>query len=545
MTTGSTHLEYRRLRAPDEDGAVVVEPPFMDVAELLRANRSRRSQWCYDLQGRSLSEVASEARRAMVAEAQRWTSQYLDLDSAPFAPSTPILMAGHQPQLFHPGVWLKNFALGTLARKHGALAINLVIDSDTVKSTNVRVPGGSVASPLVEEIPLDQTGPVVPYEERRVVDRRLFCDFGRRAADRIASLVPEPLVRDYWPMAVARMDDTDSLGACLAQSRHQLETRWAGLRTLEIPQSRICRMPPHDWFVAHLLGHLPRFQAAYNQVVEEYRRVNRIRSAAHPVPNLTRCGEWLEAPFWIWTADDPRRRRLFARRRGDQIVLSDRQTREIALPLAPDGDGAHAVERLAELSCQGVKIRCRALITTLWARLVLGDLFLHGIGGAKYDQVTDALIARFFGLQPPGFLVLSATLHLPIPRRRTTGEDVRAMKRRLRELTYHPECSINEPADVSDGRWEEAAKLIALKRQWIETPQTPQNARTRYREFRRINRALGPFVARKRERVLEEHDQAARARKAEAILAWRGYAFCLHPDRTLREFFDGVLHKTE
>ena len=36
-------------------------------------------------------------------------------------------------QLFHPGVWLKNFALGTLARRLNAVAVNLLIDTDTIK----------------------------------------------------------------------------------------------------------------------------------------------------------------------------------------------------------------------------------------------------------------------------------------------------------------------------------------------------------------------------------------------------------------------------
>ena len=69
---------------------------------------------------------------------------------------------------------------------------------------------------------------------------------------------------------------------------------------------------------------------------------------------------------------------------------------------------------MAELARSGVKIRSRALVTTLWARMVLGDLFIHGIGGGNYDLVTDRIIERFFGRQPPGFMILSATLHLPI-----------------------------------------------------------------------------------------------------------------------------------
>src|SRR5262249_2863990 len=47
-------------------------------------------------------------------------------------------------------------------------------------------------------------------------------------------------------------------------------------------------------------------------------------------------------------------------------------------------------------------------------RLFLADLFVHGIGGGKYDEITDELVRRFYGGEPPDFLVLSATLWLPV-----------------------------------------------------------------------------------------------------------------------------------
>ena len=127
-----------------------------------------------------------------------------------------------------------------------------------------------------------------------------------------------------------------------------------------------------------------------------------------------------------------RRRRLFARAcpPDENRCISDRQSWEARLPLSAEGDAAGAVERLMELQRGGVRIRPRALVTTLWARLALGDLFIHGIGGAKYDCVTDRLIERFFGLAPPRFLVVSATLHLPIEHRRATAEEVRAIRAR-------------------------------------------------------------------------------------------------------------------
>jgi hypothetical protein len=86
--------------------------------------------------------------------------------------------------------------------------------------------------------------------------------------------------------------------------------------------------------------------------------------------------------------------------------------------------------------------------------------------------------------------------------------------------------------------------LLAEKTRWINTPQTAENAHARWQALRRINEALQPWLADERRRVIEAQAQAARARQAENILAWREYAFCLYPENLLREFFAGLLPKT-
>ena len=275
MTPPHHELSYRRYRAPQEDRGMLVLPPLAEAGRLADENRRRRAEWQYDVQGRPLAELISQARAELLHIARKWTAAYRpeaagmggagvspvlgqDTGETPVPPAErPIFLAGHQPELFHPGVWMKNFALGTLAARHAAVGVNLVIDSDLVKNTSLRVPGGSVAAPSVEMIPLDRAEPRVPYEERRVADRPTFAEFGRRVADRLAPLVPNPLATSYWPLAVSRLEQTDNLGACLAQSRHLLEGRW-GLSTLEVPQSWICETESFAWFVVHLLAGLPR-----------------------------------------------------------------------------------------------------------------------------------------------------------------------------------------------------------------------------------------------------------------------------------------------
>ncbi len=70
-------------------------------------------------------------------------------------PAATLIAGGHQPELFHPGVWAKNFALGRVARRcspetGGGTALNLVIDSDLLPGTRVRAPAGTRQAPRIE-----------------------------------------------------------------------------------------------------------------------------------------------------------------------------------------------------------------------------------------------------------------------------------------------------------------------------------------------------------------------------------------------------------
>jgi len=529
MTSAGQPLEYRRLRAPQDNGGKLIEPPLWSAAALVKRNRAAAGRHQVQLHGRFVTELAASARRDLLAAAWRYTTAYRDCDG-PQPPdiAAPLFLAGHQPQLFHPGVWFKNFVLSSLAAEQQGVAVNLVIDSDTIKSAKVRVPGGSVPEPSVEQIAFDDTGPEIPYEERAILNRDLLRTFGPRACSRIAPLVPRPLLCDFWPLVQARARECSNLGECLSQARHQLEGQWRS-HSLELPQSRIGDFEAFHWFAAHLIARAAELRTVYNAAADEYRRVNHVRNAAHPVPNLALDGEWIESPLWIWDRGNPRRRRVFVRPAGNQVLLSDREGLEVSLDLSPDSDAHRAVEQLASLGQRGIKLRTRALITTMFARLMLGDLFVHGIGGAKYDQVTDAIIARFFGLEAPAYLTATATLRLPIPHHVVSSADATRAQQDLRELEFHPERyltgRLNDPA-IRD--------TVTAKQRWITTSVTRENARIRCRAIREANEALQPHLAERRADLIARRDFIDVTLPSATLLNSREYAFCLYPADPLK-----------
>ena len=216
----------------------------------------------------------------------------------------------------------------------------------------------------------------------------------------------------------------------IALARRELESHW-GVSNLEIPLSEVCQTEGFFWFASHLMAHLPRFQQIHNAALAEYRAVYGIRSKNHPVSALGVQGEWREAPFWVWRQGQPRRRPLLVRQRPRTMFLriAGEDDPLIELPLSPDREACCAVERLHDLAARSIRLRTRALTTTMFCRYLLGDLFIHGIGGAKYDELGDSISRRFFGIEPPEFLTLSLTAWLGLPDRSATSLELASIER--------------------------------------------------------------------------------------------------------------------
>ncbi len=256
-------------------------------------------------------------------------------------------------------------------------------------------------------------------------------------------------------------------------------------------------------------------------------RQHGIRSRHHPLPDLGRDGDWLEAPFWAWRQGQNRRQRLFVRPSNGAVFLRAGQENWPSLT-GPVGSPQARLESWQALKDQGYKIRPRALSNTLYARLFLADLFVHGIGGGKYDELTDEVMRRAYGVEPPGFLVLSATLLLPFPRCACSGEDCRRLSHALRDLAWNPQRHLpDHPPD-------EALQLAGEKKRLID--QAGGDGRQRYLRLREVTGRLRAFLANE-EQVLQEQYSLCRLQvEANQVLGRRDFAFCFYPEASLREF---------
>ncbi len=553
---------FAPYRAPTGDGEALILPGLDQVPALLAENRRRQTPReqtpreqapceqapCdFLLPGHPSSTLRAAARQQLLRDALHYTSRYRDVDASVIAAaesSPAIVMAGHQPTLFHPGVWFKNFALDAMVRRlpaAHAVAVNLVIDNDVAAGTSIRVPHlDATTGHLVRQaVPYDAAGGGVPYEQMRIADRQTFDHFDQRVASSLAGLIDNPLVSRLWPHARAAAGRCENVSCALAAARHALEAE-VGLQTLELPLSVVCRSEPFAAFVLSICQQAERFRKVYNCSSIAYRAANGIRSTAHPVPNLGRQDDWIEVPFWIYSDAEPQRRAAWVRVSAGKLEISDRNAHSVQLdwPLASD-----AARQLQQLGGPAFKLRPRALTTTMFARLLLSDLFVHGIGGAKYDELGDQIVAEFFGLQPPELMVVSATVRLPLDAARflpTAEQFGMALPMTLADTRNLIRQTIYAPERFA-GHLPLSAELCQAKRELIATPPAAADAKRWHDRLAAINRELSGQLEPLSRLLLQRLPEVRRAESVTSVLRSREHSFCLFPLEQLTRCFAGLL----
>ena len=383
---------YGNWKAPAEDGQTLIWPdPAAILGDARENGRRLAAADSVRLQNVPLPEVRRRLRH--------WIGHTAD--------DQPIVATGHQTELHHPGVWVKNVLIDAAARKLGGQAYHFAVDTDAPKHLHLRWPGGSVRAtdgPPSGEWS-GQLSPPTPAHLRHVE-----AEFGRAAAGWGFRPSVDPFLRSLRRLTL----EAENLPAALTNSLHELD--WGlGLRYHALLLSPLCLSEPYLLFAHHVLARADAFAADYNAALADYRLEQKIRSPGRPMPDLKVSADACEVPFWLDSLGDGTRSRARVVRSGDAWVLRAPDNGggdDFRLDARTDGWGA-AAHLLTWLRRHDLRLSPRALTLTPVLRLLVADQFMHGIGGGQYDQVLDRLIARHFGLEPPWFAVTTATLYFP------------------------------------------------------------------------------------------------------------------------------------
>jgi hypothetical protein len=385
---------YDDWKAPKTDGAVLVWPEGKQIVEALKRNDALQSP--VSLHGQSLASIRAGLRT------------FVGHDIA-----GPLIMTGHQAELHHPGVWSKNVLIDLLARRTNGRAVHLTVDTDQPKHLNLRWPGFSVA------ITDDELLSSAKWTGLLAAPSPAHLDSISQSAKSLGyESVLDVALQSMRKTALEGHEGTE-LPAALAMAMHAVD--WSlGLDYSVLTLSPLLESDGWLLFASHVLSSAREFGTAYNAALADYRTEQGITTHSRPMPDLVFTSTSIESPLWLDELDTGKRHRATVEIRNGKLYLHRPYTDD-AIELNSTDDAETAVHKLRMfLRSRRLRLAPRALTLTLFVRLLLADMFVHGIGGGRYDQVTDRLIATYFRSTIPPFAVTTATLFNPasIGRRR-------------------------------------------------------------------------------------------------------------------------------
>lgn len=518
MNTTRTDSQIDALAAPQVDGQTLIWPQADGLVAVAEENRRQRQRYEFSLLGRP---------------AREWSASQLKAGL--------VFMTGHQPAFFHPGVWAKSIAASSLAQSAGGQAHFLVVDSDVPH--RIAIPWPDDSEPLCRT----RASAVAAAANGRSYEH--LTDIPTEDYAALFAGVPEPWRSSDTAFSLFEAGFLHSKAAD-QQGRVDYVEHWmAGI--LAIEQELDAASPSfvrvsdlftpaaatdHESalaFAAHLLLDAEAFATAYNMALDKYRTRRGIRGQHHPIPDLLIADDHIELPFWLVHPLQPRERLAVSRESGGEICLwSGAKLAGVVSPSDLRDDCSAAIAG----AIGDWQIRPRALAQTMFARLFACDLFIHGIGGAKYDQITDDIIRAFFGIEPPAYACISATLRLPLRRYEIGNSELRDLRHKARDLRYNPQRYL--PDDGSEPKirhliTERAAAIKASNRLRLERPKDRSARLATFNDIRQANAELMRAVPNLREQTTRQITEVVARSAHNRITTNREWFFALHPRNDL------------
>lgn len=432
----------------------------------------------------------------------------------------PVIATGHQCELFHAGVFAKLIAASQLTERFGGSAAYVLVDSDTPKATHLLVPTLRNDEPHVERVAIPSHEPHVPAELQPREPPRVW----RAFFERVRQLLPgseRTLLPQYArDVHAGGGDPVEICAAVLAAQDGSLAA--LGLRSLrDVRISELAETRAFRALVAHLLLHARAFAEHYNAARDDFRAHHRVRSANRPVAPLGIEPQRVELPLWVYREPGPRLA-LWVEPREDRLVLCAGREPIAALPREALTTAAGAERWLSTEALNGWRLRPRALTLSLFVRLFLADVFIHGIGGMRYDEMTEQFSQGFFGFAPLPAGCVTATVHVALPYEPVREDELRAARRALRDVHYNPQRHLTGlPAKLLAHRQELIERSARLRR---ERPDDHAERRRVYLDLHAVNARL---LASASDQVEALHERVARLEQA-----WAGQRIA-----TSREYF--------
>ncbi len=377
-------------RIPEENGEYVFSSGNGDIPSCLKDNAQKLSQVDQKIGGCDFQLLRNSLREKILKQACDYSNQEA-------RGGQKILATGHQPLFYHPGILSKEL---TLEKFNGQfVCINFSVDTDVTTEISAKVPFRREGRYLTHQLVLIDNSQKSVFAKLKTPSLKTIENFAQMVTERLKSLENNKIKKwadQFLQIAMDNGENYSNYRDWFAFStRDFLKSNY-----LQLPISQVWETEEAKLFIADILNRYEQFRNHYNQALEDYQK----KYGNLPASKLTRG----ELPFWTVSAHGER----------EKVFVDDLE-----------GSGKVGETLLYP----------RAITLTLFCRLFLCDLFIHGVGGARYESATDQIIKGVYRVTPPKYAFISLTLHLPEPKPKVQKTQRKNLEEGLRILEENPE----------------------------------------------------------------------------------------------------------
>jgi hypothetical protein len=497
-------------------------------------------------------EEALRNRERLVKETFWGQSAYKVRSTLKLPNNHPLVLSGHQPVFFHPGLWAKCLAASTLAESLSGTPCHKITDTSLA-------PEHLHYLPEVEENGKSRFKQLDFFRTKDMKQQEKTIPYAYLPAPELAALehiftdsqvyspeLVKPRIAAFWGKFTKGLKKEATWYDFHLHSLKMLD-EICGTRRNYLQASKIWSSEPFIQFTASWLSNLPEMTESYNKSLDEYRAKYGITHDLTPMPNLKFENWWTEIPFWGVTKYH-QRHSLWAKKEGKHLMLKMK-----------GGDGTFSLDHeniQAGLGTLALSLWPKAIPQTLFCRLFLCDFFVHGIGGAAYEEVGDMLFSKVFKLKPLAYGVVSGT-YLVDPEESRVVDVIMSHEQKIewwgRALAQNPEYLFTHKANwekelpvFMHQRFQGCLKDPALRKlaeekvKLVEDLKNPAKKEGAAKKIKEVNFALYDGYT----EVLKALEQGLmdvnKVKDTREVLGYREYPFFCFPPELFVEMKDKI-----
>jgi len=466
----------RVLKVPEKNGEFFCSHNISDIPHLLKSNQELTDSYSFKI---------AETRYHQFRKKVETETLNLLTDYSESSFSRPYIGTGHHPGLCHPGIWIKNLLANKLAGDNKGTAFNIIVDSDCPNEIGCYVLTKNEKIERKKEV-LAKLGVQQPFECCSVPNKNQFKDFYQNILVDFQSFPDNPIrkyTEIFFQKGESALPASKNIAEFLVKTRKGYEAD-AGLHYFDIMLSHICQSESFLLFALHIAEDIKGFHEIYNQLLEEYRINHKLRYKVNPFPDLKKDNDKFQIPFWC--INDNKRQPVWVTHEGTFISF---HTEDICLFRYKKGDFDHALKIIDE---EQINLRPKAVLLTLFIRLFLVDIFIHGISGAKYDEITDGIMEKYYKIKPPHYIAASLTLFPDFPVNKVQENDIDNLKRIIRNMKFKPEIFKDR---VEGGETKKKfKKLVSLKMELLQREPPKKDRKEHFQRLKIVTEELSNLL---------------------------------------------------